>query len=318
MKIRLVCWLNLLALAATASSALADARSNPYEPIVERNPFGLKPPPPPPTNEPPPPPPAPAITVKLTGIISFLSGKKALLEITEPGGKNVKKPIMLEGERQDAIEVISIDVEHNLVKIKNAGVETNLTFEKIETAKAAPAGAPAAPGFVPPGAPRTFPAPLGTPGAAPQPTLINPSASAGGAASGSGRNAIVTMGGGGGAATPAPAYGATPAAYGGAAGYPGSTAGAATPSYNSGYPGVSAAGAAGAAATDASGLRQIPSRQIRTDIPSPTATSKPMSVQDSQLLLELNRQANEIRAQQTGRQLPPLPPTRFTPIINQQ
>src|SRR5262249_57008671 len=121
------------------------------------------------------------------------------------------------------IELISIDVENNMVKIKNAGAETNLTFEKIETAKAAAPAAPAVPGFVPPGAPRTLPAPGAIPPVpgAPTPTLINPSASATSTSAGSGRNAIVSMGGSGGAA-PTPAYGATPTAFGGtAAGYPG-------------------------------------------------------------------------------------------------
>ena len=42
-----------LFLAGTLSWASAEVRSNPYQVIVERNPFGLKPPPPPPDPTPP-------------------------------------------------------------------------------------------------------------------------------------------------------------------------------------------------------------------------------------------------------------------------
>ena len=62
----------------------AEVRSNPYQPIIDRNAFGLKPPPPPPDNTPPPPVVLPAKVI-LTGITSLFgpASKRALLEITE-------------------------------------------------------------------------------------------------------------------------------------------------------------------------------------------------------------------------------------------
>src|SRR5262245_33655253 len=91
-------------LAGTCASLWADAKVNPYEPIVERNPFGLKPPPPPDPDagKPPPPPPAPLATVDLTGITSILSSKRALLEIVPGPGKPMIKPILAEGERVES------------------------------------------------------------------------------------------------------------------------------------------------------------------------------------------------------------------------
>src|SRR2546423_7027694 len=111
-------------------TASAESRSNPYQGIVERNPFGLKPPPPPAD----PPPPAPAVPpskVILTGISSIF-GVRALLEITEqePGKPpQTRKPILKEGERDGSVEVISIDVEKSVVKIRNGGQEATLAFD---------------------------------------------------------------------------------------------------------------------------------------------------------------------------------------------
>src|SRR2546423_10682134 len=111
-------------------TASAESRANPYQAIVERNPFGLKHhlPPPDPT------PPAPAVPpgkVILTGISSIF-GVRALLEITEqePGkSPATRKPILKEGERDGSVEVISIDVEKSVVKIRNAGQEATLAFD---------------------------------------------------------------------------------------------------------------------------------------------------------------------------------------------
>src|SRR4026208_1717959 len=98
-------------LVGALASLLADAKVNPYEPIVERNPFGLKPPPPPDPDagKPPQPPPAPLATVDLTGLTSLLSSKRALLEIVPGPGKPMIKPILAEGERVESVEVVSIN-----------------------------------------------------------------------------------------------------------------------------------------------------------------------------------------------------------------
>ena len=86
-------------------TARAETRANPYQAIIERNPFGLKPPPPP-QEVVAPPPPVLQGKVILTGI-SSLFGVRALLEITEqePGkSPTTRKPILKEGERDGSIE----------------------------------------------------------------------------------------------------------------------------------------------------------------------------------------------------------------------
>jgi hypothetical protein len=155
-----VCAVAALLGAGATPWAKADAKANPYESIVVRNVFALKPPPDP--TPPPAPvlPPAPLAKVVLTGVLSMF-GKRAALEITEQeAGKpgTVNKPIMREGERVGSIEVVSIDVEKSTVLIRNGGVETNLMFEVQKAAAGAPTpaplpGAPGAPinaGFNPP------------------------------------------------------------------------------------------------------------------------------------------------------------------------
>jgi hypothetical protein len=124
--------------------AVANVANNPYESIVDRNPFGIKPPPPPVEINTPPPLPAPLWTVELTGVTSILSSKRALLEITPGPGKPVVRAILSEGERLETVEVVSIDVIKNEVTVKNGPVTTNLTFKTTKgtaTAAAAPPGA---------------------------------------------------------------------------------------------------------------------------------------------------------------------------------
>ena len=154
MKIRT--WLAGLAavagLAGTTLLALGEIRSNPYQSIIDRNAFALKPPPPPPdpaASLPPPPPPS---NVKLTGITSMFgpSSKRAMLEILETGpGKLPKKPTLKEGEREGNVEVVSIDVEKGLVKILNNGVESVLGFTN-DVAKATLPGAAGLPAHLSP------------------------------------------------------------------------------------------------------------------------------------------------------------------------
>ncbi len=166
-----VCCLSAVALTAIVPLAQADAGANPYSSIVERNPFGLKPPPPPPdpTTATPPTPPA---TVILTGIHSMFGPARALLEITEQeAGKAAtpKKPILREGEALGSVEVLSIDIDKSIVRIRNGPIETNLTF----VAKTSPTGPT---GSMPAPPPPLNPNMLG--GAA-APTVISPNAGAG-------------------------------------------------------------------------------------------------------------------------------------------
>ena len=149
------------------STALADSR---YASIVERNVFGLKPPPLPPGPEDSKPPPS---NITLTGIIT-LGGKKALMTTPPTGGKpgvpaTPESYILKEGERQGAIEVISIDEVNFVVKVRNAGQEQTLDFKNNGPKLAA--GPPTAP---PPAAPGVFPGQPGfNPGAVARPMPLS-------------------------------------------------------------------------------------------------------------------------------------------------
>lgn len=206
-------------------SSVADV--TPYDVIVDRNPFGLKPPPPPPDpseTAAKPPPPAPPATVELTGITSILSSKRALLEIVPGPGKPMIKPILGEGERMESVEVVSINVEKNEVTIRNGTLITNLTFKVAKSTPSAPPPPPA--GVIPP--------PL--PGATPAPAQTSYNNNQGG-------NRSVMVGGG----SPV-----TPANTG-------------APAYGGVTPGMGTAG--GAPLGNDGGFRSIPSRNIRTPAP---------------------------------------------------
>jgi hypothetical protein len=117
------------------------ADSNPYQGIVDRNVFGLRPPPPPPSTEPVrPPPPA----VALTGITTILGKKLAFMNVQVPPkpGEQAKggpQSFMLGiGEREGEIEVIDIDEKGGIVKLNDYGVITNVPFAKVPTTPSAP------------------------------------------------------------------------------------------------------------------------------------------------------------------------------------
>jgi hypothetical protein len=155
--------------------AFAEVKDNPYQVIIDRNPFGLKPippPPPPPDNTPPPP---PALDIKLTGITTLLGSPKVFLEFTDPQSKKTDRPAPLgEGESyKDNISIVAIDAENGRVKIKNGDAETTLDFEKNgikpggAVAAAAPVPHPGLPGLNPiPPVPGAVPA-VALPGAGP-------------------------------------------------------------------------------------------------------------------------------------------------------
>jgi hypothetical protein len=129
-----------------------DSRENEYKLIADRNPFGLKPLPPPQTNAPVQAQ-QPKSDIKLTGITSF-GTRKAYFKISEVKGKEDFYTLG-EGEAKDGLEVLNIDDVGKSVRIRNAGVETLMTFAShgITAAAGAPPpnpGMPAgAPGFVP-------------------------------------------------------------------------------------------------------------------------------------------------------------------------
>lgn len=277
---------------AGVSSSFAEARSNPYVGIVDRNPFGLKPPPPPPTEtveEPAAPPP----NVKLTGISNLFS-KRALLEITElqaparpgqapPPGGTVNRPILAEGEAMFGVEVVAIDLEKNIVRIRNGGTESELTFEvpKPSGSGAQAASAPVA---------RTASAVPAIP-AMSQPTIVSAAEPRGG---------VTMLGGGGGYA----GNSAGVSTYGGGspAGFNGSGV--------SSYGGMSAPLASANYASAAGGLQTIPSRSLRTS--TSVGQAQPVDPDTQMVIMEANRlKYDQMNANGTGRtqKMPPLPPT---------
>jgi len=172
-----VCIGGFAVLAANAEGSLPS--ESPYQGIIDRNVFNLKPPPPPDANEPPPPPP-PKIT--LTGITTILGSKQVLFKVQVPPrppetGKE-KSYMLAEGESSDDIAIISIDPDAGTVRVNNHGTEELLDISKNgpkpPTASAPAPGAvgnPLMPNGIPPGTPPAgmpgmpaIPMPAGAPG----------------------------------------------------------------------------------------------------------------------------------------------------------
>jgi hypothetical protein len=161
---------------------------NPYQAIVGRNVFSLKPPPLPPNpedlvkKEPPP-------KIKLQGLTTILGRRQVLCKVMMPA-KPPERPqpqemslVMSEGDRQGEIEVVEINDEVGSVKFKNHDVVQLLNM-KDDADKpviaAAPPGLPpgALPGMLPGAQPSALPA-------LPPPPTFNPGAP----------NTTTTMGG---------------------------------------------------------------------------------------------------------------------------
>lgn len=173
----LLCAVGAWVLCPAVNGASRDATASPYQGIVERNVFGLKPPPPPPdpeANKPPPP------RIFLQGITTFGGVKRALLKAQlppKPGDKPTGEQsfILAEGQRDGDIEVLEIrtDTGISTVKVNDFGTITNLTFEK-DGIKGAPGAAPT-PGIPP--QPRTVmavPGAMGGAGGVPPPLGTRP------------------------------------------------------------------------------------------------------------------------------------------------
>jgi len=207
------------------------------------------------------------VKVVLTGITSVFGPTRAFVEITEqePGKTpNVKKPIMREGDREGSIEVISIDVVNNSVRIKNGGIETNVVFEVAKSSIGPTPGPGGPPTALPMGALQQ-----GHPGAAASasaPTIIS---SGGAAAAGRAGTAVSLFGGASPSipsatsnpGTPNPAYPGLSPAYASAGNTYASTYSPAISSANNLGGGISTYGA-----NDPN--RQMPARPLR-DIQAP-------------------------------------------------
>jgi hypothetical protein len=140
----------LLLGAGAIAADTADLSSNPYQGIVDRNVFALKPLPPPaaPESDKPPVP-----KFSLTGITTILGNKRVLFKTIPVPGKGVdvtkeESYMLAEGQRQGEVEVTSIDEIRGIVKVIYAGTAMTLDFTnnaaKAVAVAAAPAGAGAA------------------------------------------------------------------------------------------------------------------------------------------------------------------------------
>jgi hypothetical protein len=124
----------------------AGTNATPYQSIVDRNVFGLKPPPPPPEA---PPPAKPPVSITLTGITSLGGTKRAFMSLTappKPGAPAVPQSYMLaEGQRDGDIEVVSIDEKGGVVQLKQSDSPVTISF-KDNGVKGGPAPGPIAGG----------------------------------------------------------------------------------------------------------------------------------------------------------------------------
>jgi hypothetical protein len=130
-----------------------------YRVIIDRNPFGLKPPPPPATNAPVAP--QPKEEYFLTGLTSIGGLRAYFMTKPSPTKKEPEYYSLGVDEKKDGLEVLSIDLNNQSVRVRSGGIENVMSFAshgvKPPAAPALAAGAP--------GAPLVRGAP-GTPGAA--------------------------------------------------------------------------------------------------------------------------------------------------------
>ena len=116
----LVVGVALSALAGTNNHVFA-TNAEPYAPIIERNAFGLLPI----VTPPPPEPPAkPLPKVLPDGITTVLGRPEVLFKVDDPENKQTKPEsyILCEGEMQDDVKVVRIDVIDRIVTFENHGV----------------------------------------------------------------------------------------------------------------------------------------------------------------------------------------------------
>jgi len=162
---------------AIAAADTPEATANPYQGVVDRNVFALKPPPPPPDPESVKP---PTPDFALTGIMT-LGGKRALFKSTPKPGKGADPAakehsyILAEGQRDGEVQVEQIDELAKTVTLTYDGTALKLDFtnnaaKAVAAAPALPVGAAAGARGAPPakfgaGAPAAQPAGLRQPAA---------------------------------------------------------------------------------------------------------------------------------------------------------
>jgi len=131
----------------------APAEVTPYEAIVSRNAFGLKPPPKPADSIKTPEP--VSADIKLQGITTILGRPQVLLSVKHPGqpGKPVSEEslVLNEGQRDGDVVAVKIDVAQGIVMLKNGNASLTLSM-KEDAEKPTPGAMPVVPGAVhPPG-----------------------------------------------------------------------------------------------------------------------------------------------------------------------
>jgi hypothetical protein len=143
-----------------------------YRVIAERNPFGLKPPPPPPTN-------TPAATqpkdeILLTGIVG-IGTPRAYFMTKALAAKQPEFYSLGIDEKKNGLEVLEIDPSGKSVRVRNAGLETVMTFAAngVKAPATPAAGTPGGPGASP------APGPVAPPGMNVTPPPMNTAAAAG-------------------------------------------------------------------------------------------------------------------------------------------
>ena len=113
-------------LVSAALGLTPNSFASPYQGIVDRNVFGLKPMPPavrPEDIKP------PAPDLNLTGITTILGNKRALLKVpAKPPKQKEESYILTEGQSEGDIEVLTIDEVAGTVKVMNHGVAQTLDF----------------------------------------------------------------------------------------------------------------------------------------------------------------------------------------------
>ena len=118
---------------------------NPYAPIVVRNVFALVPVP---VVDPNAQPPDPPLKITPNGIMSIFGNLQVLFKVTgKPDGK-VGSYILMEGQRQDDIEVTKIDEKNSIVTFNNNGIVQTLPLANATASggmTTAAGGNPAAP-----------------------------------------------------------------------------------------------------------------------------------------------------------------------------
>jgi hypothetical protein len=165
--------LALTGLALQAFAVTSDGGRNPYQVVVERNIFDLKPVPVvDPTPQQPPTPPA---KLTLQGITEMLGKRQVLLKILEqpkPGEQPKERALIMdEGERRGIVTVLEINPKLRTVKFDNGGTPQTLELTNAPTRLAgsipgAPPGPMPMPGMPPPGFPGIPPPQAAVPTAA--------------------------------------------------------------------------------------------------------------------------------------------------------